>query len=224
MVDTVAIIGGTGPEGRGLAARWARAGVNVIIGSRDENRARIAAQELTDYLGGNVRISGADNAAAAAQCDTVVLAVPFDGQIATMKVLKPAFRPNAVLITTTVPLASAVGDRGSRVLGVWQGSAAEQAAEFVPEGVQVAAAFQNVSAALLMREGPIDCDVIVCSDHAHAREVASDLARRIDGVRALDGGKLENSRIVEQITALLIAVNIRHKVHSAGIRVTGIDV
>ncbi len=168
MIDTLAIIGGTGPEGRGLAARWARAGLKVIIGSRDENRARIAAQELTDQLGGNVRISGAENAAATSQCDTIVLAVPFDGQIATMKHLKPAFRPNSVLITTTVPLASAVGDRGSRVLGVWQGSAAEQAAEFVPDGVQVAAAFQNVSAALLMREGPIDCDVIVCSDHAHA--------------------------------------------------------
>lgn len=224
MIDTVAIIGGTGPEGRGLAARWARAGLRVILGSRDENRARIAAQELTDQLRGSVRISGAENAAAAAQCDTVVLAVPFDGQIATMKHLKQAFRPNSVLITTTVPLASAVGDRGSRVLGVWQGSAAEQAAEFAPDGVQVAAAFQNVSAALLMREGPIDCDVIVCSDNAHAREVASELARKIPGVRALDGGKLENSRIVEQITALLIVVNIRHKVHAAGIRVTGIDV
>jgi len=224
MIDTVAIIGGTGPEGRGLAVRWARAGLNVIIGSRDENRARIAAQELTDQLGGNVRISGAENAAAVAQCDTVILAVPFEGQIATMKYLKASFRPNAVLITATVPLASSIGDRGTRVLGVWQGSAAEQAAEFVPESVQVAAAFQNVSAALLMREGPIDCDIIVCSDNAHAKDVASELARKIPGVRALDGGKLENSRIVEQITALLISVNIRHKVHSAGIRITGIDV
>ena len=224
MIDKVAIIGGTGPEGRGLAARWARAGLEVILGSRDENRARIAAQELTDQLGSGVHVSGAENAAAVAQCDTIVLAVPFEGQIATMKHLKAAFRPNSVLITATVPLASSIGDRGTRVIGVWQGSAAEQAAEQAPEGVQVAAAFQNISAALLMREGPIECDVIVCSDHAHARAVASDLARKIPGVRALDGGRLENSRIVEQITALLITVNIRHKAHSAGIRVTGIDV
>jgi NADPH-dependent F420 reductase len=207
MIDQVAIIGGTGPEGRGLAVRWARAGLKVIIGSRDENRARIAAQELSDQLGGKAQVSG----------------VPFEGQVATMKNLKAAFRPNSVLITATVPLASSVGDRGSRVIGVWQGSAAEQAAELAPDGVQVAAAFQNISAALLMSDGPIECDVIVCSDHAHAREVASDLARRIPGVRAIDGGKLENARIVEQITALLVGINIRYKSHDGGIRVTGIE-
>jgi NADPH-dependent F420 reductase len=224
MIDTVVIIGGTGPEGRGLAVRWARAGLNVIIGSRDENRARIAAQELIDQLGGSIHVSGAENAAAVAQCDTVVLAVPFDGQIATMKHLKTAFRPNSVLITTTVPLATSVGDRGSRVIGVWQGSAAEQAAEFAPETVRVAAAFQNISAALLTREGPIECDVIVCSDDKGAKDVASELARQIPGVRAIDGGKLENARIVEQVTALLVGINIRYKSHAAGIRVTGVDV
>ena len=223
MIDTVAIIGGTGPEGRGLAARWARAGLKVIIGSRDESRARIAAQELVDQLGGNVQVSGAENAVAVAQCDNIVLAVPFEGQVATMKSLKAAFRPNSVLITTTVPLATSIGDRGSRVVGVWQGSAAEQVAEFAPEGVQVAAAFQNISAALLSRDAPIDCDVIVCSDHKYAREVASELARKIPGVRAIEGGKLENSRIVEQITALLVGINIRYKSHAGGIRITGIE-
>ena len=224
MIDTVAIIGGTGPEGRGLAVRWARAGLKVILGSRDETRARMSAQEITDLLGPNARVIGAENAAAAAQSDIVVLAIPFEGQIATMKHLKSSLRPGAVLITATVPLATSVGDRGSRVLGVWQGSAAEQVAEFAPEGVAVVGAFQNISAALLAREGPIECDVIVCSDDARAKEVASELARLIPGVRALDGGKLDNSRIVEQITALLITINIRHKVHAAGIRVTGIDI
>ena len=126
--------------------------------SRDENRARIAAQELSDQLGSGVHVSGAENAMAVAQCDNIVLAVPFEGQVATMKSLKAAFRPNSVLITTTVPLATSIGDRGSRVVGVWQGSAAEQVAEFAPEGVQVAAAFQNISAALLSRDAPIDCD------------------------------------------------------------------
>ncbi len=224
MIYTVAIVGGTGPEGRGLAVRWARAGLKVVIGSRDENRARIAAQEITDQLGGNAQVSGSENAAAVEQCDTVVLAVPFEGQAAIMKHLKAAFRPNAVLITTTVPLATGIGDRGSRVIGVWQGSAAEQAAEFAPETVRVAAAFQNISASLLMRDGALECDVIVCSDDKDAKEAASELARRIPGVRAIDGGKLENARIVEQITALLVGINIRYKSHAGGVRITGIEV
>ncbi len=223
MIETVAIIGGTGPEGRGLAARWARAGLKVVIGSRDENRARIAAQEVSDQLGGKAQVSGAENAAAVAQCETVVLAVPFEGQAEILKKLKSAFRPNALLITATVPLATAVGDRGSRVIGVWQGSAAEQAAELAPEGVRVAAAFQNISASLLMRDGPLDCDVIVCSDDKQAKEAASELARKIPGVRAIDGGRLENARIVEQITALLVGINIRYKSHAGGIRLTGIE-
>jgi NADPH-dependent F420 reductase len=223
MIDTVAIIGGTGPEGRGLAVRWARAGLKVIIGSREETRARAAAEEITGRLNIKTQLTGAENSAAVAQSDTVVLAVPFEGQVATMKSLKPAFRPNSVLITTTVPLATTIGDRGSRVIGVWQGSAAEQAAEFAPEGVQVAAAFQNISAALLMRDGPIESDVVICSDHPHARAVASELAKKIPGVRAVDGGKLENARIVEQMTALLVGINIRYKSHNAGIRITGIE-
>jgi len=223
MIDTVAIVGGTGPEGRGLAVRWARAGVKIVIGSRDENRARIAAQEITEQLGGNVQVSGAENASAVAQCDTIVLAVPFEGQATLLKQLKAAFRANSVLIVTTVPLASGIGDRGSRVIGVWQGSAAEQAAEFAPETVRVAAAFQNISAAMLMRAEPLECDVIVCADDKGAKEVASALARKIEGVRAIDGGKLENARIVEQITALLVGINIRYKSHAGGIRITGID-
>lgn len=222
MTNTVAIIGGTGPEGRGLAIRWARAGLHVIIGSRDENRARMAAQELCDQLSRSAAITGADNAGAVHQSDIVVLAVPFEAQFQTLKGLQSAFRPNAVLITTTVPLATTIGDRGSRVIGVWQGSAAEQAAELVPEGVQVVAAFQNISAALLMRDDRIECDSIICSDHKNARQVASELAEMIPGVRAIDGGRLENSRIVEHITALLVGINIRYKVHGGGIRITGV--
>ena len=222
MTDKVAIIGGTGPEGRGLAVRWARAGLDVIVGSRDENRARMAAQEICDQLARNMRVTGAENAAAVRQSDVVVLAVPFEAQLPILKALHSAFRSNAVLITTTVPLATSIGDRASRVVGVWQGSAAELAAELVPAGVRVVAAFQNISAALLMREGPIECDAIVCSDDKAARQVASELAELIPGVRGIDGGRLENARIVEQITALLVGINIRHKVHGAGIRITGV--
>ncbi|HEX9120692.1 MAG TPA: NADPH-dependent F420 reductase [Terriglobales bacterium] len=223
MIATVAIVGGTGPEGRGLASRWARAGLRVIIGSRDESRARTTAQYLCGSLGSDAVVEGMENSAAVRATDVVVLAVPFEGQAAILKQLRNHFRPGTVLVCATVPLASGVGDRGSRVLGVWQGSAAQQAAEMVPQGVAVVGAFQNISASLLETDLPVECDVIVCTDHEKAKEVAYELARKIPGARPLDGGKLENSRIVEQITALLITLNIRHKVHSAGLRITGIE-
>ena len=223
MISTVAIVGGTGPEGRGLATRWARAGLRVIIGSRDENRARMAAHEICEGVGAAAQVEGLENSAAVRASDVVVLAVPFEGQAATLKQMRNHFRPGSVLVCATVPLASAVGDRGSRVLGVWQGSAAQQAAEMAPQGVSVVGAFQNISASLLETALPVECDVIVCTDNEKAKEVAYELTRKIPGARPLDGGKLENSRIVEQITALLITLNIRHKVHSAGLRITGIE-
>jgi len=120
-----------------------------------------------------------------------------------------------------VPLAASVGGRASRTLGVWQGSAAQQAAELVPKGVSLVAAFHNLSAELLNGDAPIDCDVIVCSNDADAAQLTRELAAKIPGVRALDGGPLQNARIVEQITALLIGMNIRHKGH-AGIRISGL--
>jgi hypothetical protein len=147
--------------------------------------------------------------------------VPFEGVAALLKQLKPAFRPRSILIDTTVPLASSVGGRASRTLGVWQGSAAQQTAELVPKGVSVVAAFQNVSADILNGDGDVDCDVIVCSNDPAATEVAIGLATKIPRIRAIDGGMLENARIVEQITALLIGLNIRHKDHG-GLRITGL--
>jgi len=149
------------------------------------------------------------------------LTVPFESQASVLRQLKPAITAGSILIDATVPLAAGVGGRASRTLGVWQGSAAEQAAELVPEEVSVVAAFHNVSAELLGGDGPLDCDVIVCSDDRDAAQLTRDLAAKIPGVRAVDGGKLENARIVEQITALLIGMNIRHKGH-AGIRITGL--
>lgn len=220
--DTIAIVGGTGPEGRGLAVRWARAGVRVLLGSRDEQRARLAAHELEQRLGSGEHMEGMENAAAVSAADVVVLAVPFEAQLATLKQIKAFFRPGALLITTTVPLATAVGDRGTRTIGVWQGSAAEQAAEAVGAAVKVVAAFQNVSAALLNTGDAIDCDVLVCGDDADAKRAAFGLVEKIPGLRAVDAGKLENARTVEQITALLIGINIRHKVNFAGIRITGL--
>ena len=223
---TIAIVGGTGPEGTGLALRWARAGEKIIIGSRNADRAAEAAANICKRVstGEGARastISGAENAAACAAADIVVLTVPFEAHAETLKQLKSSFRPGQILVDATVPLAASVGGKPTQMLGVWQGSAAQQAAELVPEGVAVVGAFQNTCADCLNGDAPIDCDVIVCSDDKEASRKIRELARKISGVRAIDGGKLENARIVEEITALLIGMNIRHK-GSSGIRITGL--
>ncbi len=217
----IAILGGTGPAGMGVALRWARSGETVIIGSRDAHRAQEAAEKIKQRAGNQARVSGMENTAACDSADILVLTVPFEGQAALLKQLKPAIRTGSILIDATVALAASVGGRASRTLGVWQGSSAEQAAELVPKGVSVAAAFHNLSAELLNGDDALDCDVIVCSDDPDASQIARKLAAKIPGVRALDGGKLENARILEQITALLIGLNIRHKGHG-GIRITGL--
>ncbi len=217
----IAILGGTGPAGMGLALRWARAGETIILGSRDAKRAHEAADQIKQKAGNNAQISGLENSAACASSELLVLTVPFEAQATLLKQLKPALRPGSILIDATVALAAGVGGRASRTLGVWQGSAAQQAAELVPKGVTVAAAFHNLSADLLNGDADLDCDVIVCSDDAHTLQLTRTLASKLPGVRALDGGKLENARILEQITALLIGLNIRHKGHG-GIRITGL--
>jgi NADPH-dependent F420 reductase len=205
----------------GLALRWARAGEVVIIGSRDGQRAQQAAASIQRNAGPQASVTGMENSAVCAAADVLMLTVPFEGQATLLKQLKPAITEGSILIDATVPLAAAVGGRPSRPLGVWQGSAAQQTAELVPKGVSVVAAFHNISAELLNGDAPLDCDVIVCSDDADASQLTRELAAKIPGVRAIDGGKLENARIVEQITALLIGLNIRHKGHS-GIRITGL--
>jgi 8-hydroxy-5-deazaflavin:NADPH oxidoreductase len=217
----IAILGGTGPAGTGLALRWARAQESIIIGSRDAQRARDVAATIRGKVGFGALVSGMENSAACAAADILMLTVPFDAQAALLKQLKPAITEGSILIDATVPLAAAVGGRASRTLGIWQGSAAQQTAELVPKGVSVVAAFHNISAELLNGDAPLDCDVIVCSDDPDAAQLTRELAAKIPGVRAIDGGKLENARTIEQITALLIGLNIRHKGH-AGIRITGL--
>jgi 8-hydroxy-5-deazaflavin:NADPH oxidoreductase len=222
MARKIGIVGGTGPEGSGLAYRWARAGERIVIGSRDAQRAAETAMRLRERIGGPAQIEGADNAAAVAQCEIVVLTVPFSGQATLLKQLKSMWKPETVVIDTTVPLAATVGGAATRMLGVWQGSAAEQTRELLPAGVSVVAAFQNLGAELLASDDPVECDVLVCSDDERARQIAFELTGKIPGARALNGGKLENARIVESLTALLIGLNIRYKVHGAGIRFTGL--
>jgi 8-hydroxy-5-deazaflavin:NADPH oxidoreductase len=220
-IRPIAIIGGTGPAGMGLALRWARAGETIIIGSRDVERAKRAALAVQQRIGPHAKVSGMENSVACAAADILMLTVPFEGQAAILKKLRSAMTAGSIVIDATVPLAASVGGRASRTLGLWQGSAAQQAAELVPEEVSVVAAFHNLSADLMGGDDPLDCDVIVCSDDADAAQLTRELAVKIPGVRSIDGGKLENARIIEQITALLIGLNFRHK-GLAGIRITGL--
>src|ERR1700684_85888 len=178
----IAILGGTGPAGTGLALRWARAGETIIIGSRDAQRARETADKIKQKAGNQARISGTENSAACAAADILVLTVPFEGQATLLKQLKPALRPGSILIDATVALAAGVGGRASRTLGVWQGSSAQQATELVPKGVSVVAAFHNLSADLLNGDADLDCDVLVCSDDPDAAQLARTLATKLPGV------------------------------------------
>jgi NADPH-dependent F420 reductase len=225
---TVAVIGGTGALGFGLSVRWAIAGVSLLIGSRDAGRAAEAAQRVAERArdGGatDPRVEGLQNEEAAARASTVVLAVPFRAQAENLNNLRGALQPQTVLIDATVPLAAAVGGRATRTLGVWQGSAAQQAEEMVPRGVTVVSALHTVSAASLSDPSiAMDEDVLMAGDDRKAKDDAAELIRRIPGLRPVDCGDLERARILEQLTALLISINARHKIKHSGIRITGLD-
>jgi len=221
LPPAVSIIGASGALGFGLAVRWGRAGVPVVIGSRDPDRAREAARRAQDAVPDG-SFSGAANAEAAAETEIVVLTVPFRSQSETLTNLKTVLRAGQLLVDTTVPLAAAVSGRATRLLGVWQGSAAEQAAEMVPDGVRVVSGLHTVSAALLTDlDYALGEDVLVCGDRKADRQVLVDLVDRIDGLRGVHAGSLEMARIAEALTPLLISINVRHKAH-AGIRITGL--
>jgi NADPH-dependent F420 reductase len=222
MTRSIAIIGGTGSEGFGLGLRWARAGETVILGSRDAERAQHAAEKIKQRVGADAKVSGQENVSACASADTVVLTIPFENHAAILKQLNSALRPGTIVVDTTVPLAASVGGRATRTLGLWEGSVAEQTAETLPKEISVVSAFHNISSELLKGDDSIDCDVIVCGDNAQASLEVRKLAAKIPGIRAIDGGKLENTRIVEQIAALLIGLNMRNKGHHSGIRITGL--
>ena len=221
---TVAIVGGTGELGQGLSVQLARAGVPLIIGSRSEWAAKEAVDELVEmFPEATAQVSGMLNPSAVERADIVFLCVPFAHQATTLASIRDSLRPEHVVVDTIVPLAAAVGGRPTRMLGVWQGSAAEQAQDLVPDGVAVVSALHTVSAAALQNlETTLDEDVLICSDRKDPKERVSSLIERIDGLRCVDCGRLEQARIIEPMTALLIGINIRHKTH-AGIRITGLS-
>jgi 8-hydroxy-5-deazaflavin:NADPH oxidoreductase len=219
----VCIIGGTGALGFGLALRLGQAGTSVVIGSRDAGRARESAERARGRVAEG-SFTGLENAEAArAGAEIVILAVPFRSQSETLTNLKGALSEGQLVLDTTVPLAAAVSGKATRSLGVWQGSAAQQAQEMVPDGVRVVAALHTVSASHLTDvDYQLDEDVLVCGDKRADKERISELVQRIPGLRAVDCGRLEMARIVEQLTPLLISINIRNKTQ-AGVKITGLD-
>jgi NADPH-dependent F420 reductase len=219
--SSVTIIGASGALGFGLAVRLAASGVAVTIGSRELGRAQEAAARALESVSDG-RVSGLENADAAAANELVILSVPFRSHHETVAHIAEALRPGALLIDATVPLAAAVGGKATRMLGVWQGSAAEQAQELVGDGVCVVAALHTVSAAALAdHRHPLEEDVLLAGDRRADKARVAALLDRVEGLRAVDAGPLEMARITESLTALLISVNIRHKAH-AGIRLTGL--
>jgi len=222
MSESIAILGGTGDQGLGLALRFCQAGRKVIIGSRKAERAVEAAENVRSQVA-DADVEGFGNEEATAKADLVILSVPFEHTASTVKGIKESLREGQIVVSMAVPLATAIGDGAVRTVGIWQGSAAEMVKSLVPKGVDVVSAFQNVSAHRLQHLGePVECDVVVSGPKA-ARQKIMDLCPLVDGLRALDGGPLSNARIVEDITALIIGLNIRHKAPDGlGIRFTGL--
>jgi NADPH-dependent F420 reductase len=216
---TLAVIGGTGAEGSGLAVRWAAAGYPVVIGSRSAEKASASAAELSALLpSGSAPLTGSANAEAAATADVVILSVPYEAQEKTINDVVEASQ-GKLFVTVGVPL------RPPKVSTVWHppgGSAAEEAQAQLGESVRVAAAFQNVSAGHLQDlSWEADCDVLVAADDKQVKQMAMELARAA-GFFAVDAGPLANASVVEGLTALMIGINIRNKVKGSGIRITGI--
>jgi NADPH-dependent F420 reductase len=218
MPPTIAILGGTGAEGFGLGLRFAHAGARVLIGSRDLLKAQDAARRIHETAVGLL------NAEAAGQAEIVILTVPIQAQIATLKSVRATLKPGTVLVDATVPLEVAIGGRLSHPLRLWAGSAAEQAARNVPEGVAVVSAFHSLSADLLAQvDRQVDSDVLICGDNADAKTAVTKLISLIPGARAVDAGPLENARLIENAAALVISLNLRHKSKHGGIRITGLE-
>lgn len=213
----IAIVGGTGNEGKGLAYRWARVGHQVIIGSRDFEKAQAAVNEIRQMLPGSNNLYGMENQQACQQSDIIVLTVPFAVHQTTLAGLQDTLQ-GKILIDVTAPL---VPPRVSRVQMPAAGSALKEAKQILGEGVRVASAFQNISHELLLKDEPIECDVLVCGEDKETRALVIELVKDA-GLIGYDAGPIDNSVVVEGLTSVLIGLNIQHKIHSSGIKITGI--
>lgn len=222
MREVVAVVGGTGAEGNGLALRFAKAGVRLLIGSRNSERAQAAAKQIAERTGAT-EVTGHANPEAVSKAAIVILTVPLSAQVETLKSIRNSFAPGSILVDATVPLEIALGGRVSRTISLWDGSAAQQAARLVPSSVPVVSAFHGLSAeGLANLDHSVDCDTLICGDSLEAKTAVSALAEKIPGVRAIDAGPLDHARYLESCAALLIALNLRHKVGHSGLRITGL--
>lgn len=221
----VAIIGGTGDQGFGLALRFAKSGEKVLLGSRDIKKAENSVNIIHNMLKGEELdcIQGMTNQDAAAQGDIVILTVPLQAQKITLSSIKN-YLEGKILVDATVPLETCVGGKSTRYIDLWEGSAAERTAEILKDkNTIVVSAFNNVSSASLTNiKEDVKCDCLISGDDSESKAVVMELAEKIPGVKAIDCGPLENARIVEKITPLLINLNIRNKTRLAGIRITGL--
>jgi hypothetical protein len=217
-MTTISILGGTGHEGSGLGLRWAKAGHTVIIGSRAAEKARVAAAELNAKLGVEA-VRGLDNVSAALAAEVVVLTVPYSAHVATLESVREAVQ-GKIFVDVTAPL---VPPKVSRVQMPAAGSASQEAQNLLGPDVKVVTAFQSISAEHLKdADHPIDCDVLVCGDDREAKAVILQLAADA-GMKAWDAGPLANAVVAEGLTSVLIGLNVRYKVKSSGIRITGIE-
>lgn len=225
--EPVAIVGGSGALGSALALRLSLAGVPVLLGSREEQRAVETLKRIVSLIGPRmddhpIELGAATNQNAVDQAELVVLCVPFRSHSETFTALRQHLRPGQLIVDATVPLAAAISGKATRTIGVWQGSAAQQAQEMVPDGVRVVSALHTVSAKTLGDlEHDLAEDVLICGDARADKARVAALLRLVPGLRPIDAGPLEQSRIVEQLTATLIGINVRHRAH-AGIRITGL--
>lgn len=221
MPDKVTVIGGTGDLGFALGSRWAKAGLHVTIGSRQAEKANDAAARLRALVP-EADVEGAENADAASRGGVILVAVPFSGLVPIYKSIAEALPSDAVVIDSTVPVEASVGGKATHVFGIWEGSAAQLALAFLPKGTKMCAAFHTVSASAAAElDTTLAGDVLVCGNK-DAKPLVKELVEVLPGLRYVDAGPLENARIIEPITALLIGINRRYGIEDAGIAITGI--
>lgn len=220
----IAIIGGTGDQGLGLALRFAKSGEHVLVGSRDMKKAENAVNLIKNMLDKDdlPNVSAMTNEEATQNGDIIILTVPLQAQMVTLRNIKDHVQ-GKIFVDATVPLEGCIGGKPIRFVDLWEGSAAERSAAFLGKEARVVSAFCNISAASLINIGEnVECDCLVSGDDPDSNAPVMELAKKIPGVRAVECGPLENARIVEKITPLLINLNIRNKIKLAGIRITGL--
>ena len=220
----IAIIGGTGDQGLGLALRFAQSGEHVLVGSRDIKKAKNAVILIKNMLNKKdlSNVSAMTNEEATTNADIIILTVPLQAQMITLKSIKDHIQ-GKIFVDATVPLEGCIGGKPTRFVDLWEGSAAERSAAFLGKEARVVSAFSNISAASLTNiNHNVECDCLISGDDPEANKPVMELAEKIPGVRAIECGPLENARIVEKLTPLLINLNIRNKIKLAGIRITGL--